>query len=233
MIIKGSDLIPPHYFAGLSLGEWDGSNSNTYDNRVALFTEGGSSEVDVGTIRIRSSGSAIYDDGWGSIDGVTSISMKGSDPSYTSMYIGVGNSLNGSPQGELRVVTNATIGTSNLAYADARAAHWYTSSLAKYKTNISEMKDGSALEMVNRAGIYRYQFKTDAEAGNDKYTFGPVIGADYLNNPIDFLDSLQEGTDDHSASWITMKALQEEDSKVEALIARIEELEEKLESVGK
>ncbi|WP_407631965.1 phage tail spike protein [Leuconostoc falkenbergense] len=222
-----------HYlYAGndhLFLGAWDGSNSNTYDNRVALFTEGGSSEIDVGTIRLRSSGSAIYDNGWGSIDGVTSISMKGSDPSYTSMYVGVGN--NGT--GELRVVTNATIGTSNLNYADARAAHWYTSSLAKYKTNISEMEDGSALEMINRAGIYRYQFKTDAEAGNDKYTFGPVIGADYLNNPIDFLDSLQEGTDDHSASWITMKALQEEDSKVEALIARIEELEEKLESVGK
>lgn len=222
-----------HYlYAGndhLFLGAWDGSNSNTYDNRVALFTEGGSSEIDVGTIRLRSSGSAIYDNGWGSIDGVTSISMKGSNPSYTSMYVGVGN--NGT--GELRVVTNATIGTSNLNYADARAAHWYTSSLAKYKTNISEMEDGSALEMINRAGIYRYQFKTDAEAGNDKYTFGPVIGADYLNNPIDFLDSIQEGTDDHSASWITMKALQEEDSKVEALIARIEELEEKLESVGK
>ena len=222
-----------HYlYAGndhLFLGAWDGSNSNTFDNRVALFTEGGSSEIDVGTIRMRSSGSAIYDDGWGSIDGVTSISMKGSDASYTSMYVGVGN--NGT--GEFRVVTNATIGTSNLNYADARAAHWYTSSLAKYKTNISEMVEGSALEMINRAGIYKYQFKTDVEADNDKYTFGPVIGDDYLNNPVEFLDSIQEGTDDHSASWITMKALQEEDSKVEALIARIEELEEKLESVGK
>ena len=222
-----------HYlYAGndhLFLGAWDGSNSNTYDNRVALFTEGGSSEIDVGTIRLRSSGSAIYDNGWGSIDGVTSISMKGSDPSYTSMYVGVGN--NGT--GEFRVVTNATIGTSELNYADARAAHWYTSSLAKYKTNISEIEDGSALAMINRAGIYKYQFKTDVTAGNDKYTFGPVIGDDYLNNPVEFLDSTQEGTDDHSASWITMKALQEEDSKVESLIARIEELEEKLESKGK
>ena len=226
-----------HYlYAGndhLFLGAWDGSNYNTYDNKVALFTSGGTSEVDVGVVRISSNGSAIYDNGWGSIDGVTGISMKGSDPKYTSMYIGVGNSLNGSPQGELRVVTNATIGTSNLAYADARAAHWYTSSLAKYKTNISELEDGSALAMINRAGIYKYQFKTDVEADNDKYTFGPVIGDNYLNNPVEFLDSTQEGTDDHSASWITMKALQEEDSKVEALIARIEELEEKLESVGK
>lgn len=222
-----------HYlYAGndhLFLGAWDGSNPNTYDNRIALFTEGGASQIDIGTIRIHSNGSTIYNDGGGFLDGVTSISMNGSDISHTSMYVGVGKS----GTGEFRVITNGSIGTPDIRYADARAAHWYTSSLAKYKTNISEMEDDSALEMVNRAGIYKYQFKTDVEAGNDKYTFGPVIGADYLNNPIYFLDSLQEGTDDHSASWITMKALQEEDSKVESLIARIIELEEKLESIGK
>lgn len=216
-----------HYlYAGndhLYLGAWDGSNTNTYDNRVALFTNGGNSEADIGVVRITSSGSAIYDDGWGRIDGVTSISMAGSDTKYTSLYMGVGNG----GTGEFRVVTTASVGGSNPTYADARAAHWYTSSLAKYKTNISEM-DKSALGLINSAGIYKWQFKTDVEAGNGKYTFGPVIGEEYTNNPDEFLDSIHEGTDDHSVTWIAVKALQEEDLKVEKLRLRIADLQEQI-----
>jgi|GEM_PF-1909280 len=106
---------------------------------------------------------------------------------------------------------------------DATANNWYTNSLEELKQDIESLPDGYATELINEMDILAFRYKKDAERGIIRKKVGPVIGGSY-NTPTDILDPTEKSTDDHSAIYLAIKALQEANKKIDALQSEIEAL---------
>ena len=106
-------------------------------------------------------------------------------------------------------------------YIPIRAASFPSGSLEKYKTNI-EKWEGSALEIIRKADIYKYQLKSDIADGRHIERYGLVIGDGY-RTPKELIDG--DGIEQYAMNSINMKAIQELDKEQQVLKSRIAWLE--------
>src|SRR5699024_1935011 len=104
---------------------------------------------------------------------------------------------------KLRVTSAGT--TSD--WRPVEASSFDNKSQAELKQDI-ELWDGSAIDLINSADIYKYRLKSDVKNGYDKYKYSLVIGDGY-KTPNEFLSVNDDAVDIYVQSNINSKGIQE------------------------
>lgn len=100
-------------------------------------------------------------------------------------------------------------------------------SLAILKKNIKKY-DINALDLIKNGDIYEFNYKTEKD--KDKKHVGFVIGDGY-NTPNEFISNEGNGIDTATVVGILVKAIQEQQEKIEKQDLRIERLEKEMEEL--
>jgi len=108
-------------------------------------------------------------------------------------------------------------------YRPINASAFTVNSLEKSKVDIEKISC-DALSIVTNADIHQYRLKNEVENSRPITHYGLVIGEDY-NTPKEVLGEYGEGVELYAMASLAWKAIQELSVKVEALEARVADLE--------